>query len=569
MSKKYFTYRICVNNEQRVQIEKYDVERQSLGRPSGNFCYSEKREEIQQLLEIAHNNKLDKKQSYQLGEALFDSLFDSVLSQDFLNFYLKVVQQEEQLLRIELDIDEEEIPEIAALPWEFLCLPERTNQGTVWLATDPNLVFSRRRALWNPVKPIQLERGEKLRIALAISAPKDLPNVEYAEIQEYLEALANEQSKDIKLLSIVNPATPTAINELLEQKPHIFHFIGHGRFENEEGEKVGQIALVRKVLNKASWVDAKFFAGLFVHIPRPGIVILQACEGGMQSESEAFRGVAAKIVGQNIPVVVAMQYEVANATASVFSSEFYKRLGKGEPVDIAAQNGRHTIGLETQYKNRDFATPVIFMNVQDGYLFTTKETSSDDKNICNLIQLKKVLNEAKFCGPLTLVKEDFDKATLVSQLDDGNYVYHLSHNLGGQHLYVTSQLKSENFEKSCHSVILAHYGAFLGRETIFDICERLPKLPELIKTQDTKKNDQNSSNISDNSKLKSFQKQKEEFEAQIADLEESRTQCNQQIKGEGDLDKKRQLRSKMKNYSDEINQLYEEIDRIQKQISKI
>ncbi|MEI6445866.1 MAG: hypothetical protein WCO29_22740 [Nostocales cyanobacterium ELA583] len=85
------TYRICVNNEQRVQIEKYDTERQSLGRPSGDFCYSKNREEIQQLLEIAHNNKLDKKQSCQLGEALFASLFDPVLSQDFLNFYFKVV----------------------------------------------------------------------------------------------------------------------------------------------------------------------------------------------------------------------------------------------------------------------------------------------------------------------------------------------------------------------------------------------------------------------------------------------------------------------------------------------
>jgi len=69
--------------------------------------------------------------------------------------------------------------------------------------------------------------------------------------------------------------------------------------------------------------------------------------------------------------------EVANAIASVFSSEFYRRLGKGEPVDIAAQKGRHTIGLETQYKNRDFATPVIFMNVQDGYLFTTKITEEE------------------------------------------------------------------------------------------------------------------------------------------------------------------------------------------------
>ncbi|AFZ61268.1 CHAT domain-containing protein [Anabaena cylindrica FACHB-243] len=569
MSKKYFTYRICVNNEQRVQIEKYDTECQSLGRPQGNFCYPQKREEIEQLLVIAHNNQLDRQQPRQIGEALFDSLFDPVLRQDFINFYVKAVQQETQLLRIELDIDEEEIPEIAALPWEFLCLPEDANQGTVWLATDPNLVFSRRRALWNPAQPIQLATGEKLRIALAISAPKDLPSVEYAEIQEYLEALANEQSEDIELLSIVNPATPTAINELLEQKPHIFHFIGHGRFENEAGEKVGQIALVRKVLNKASWVDAQFFAGLFVHIPRPGIVILQACEGGMQSESEAFRGVAAKIVGQNIPVVLAMQYEVANAIASVFSSEFYRRLGKGEPVDIAAQKGRYTIGLETQYKNRDFATPVIFMNVQDGYLFTTKETSSDDKNICNLIQLKKVLDKAKFCGPLTLVKEDFDKANLVSQLDDGNYVYYLSHHLGGQHLYVTSQLKSEDFERSYHSIILAYYGAFLGRETIFDILKRLPELPELIKTQDTKKNDKNSPNTSDNPRLKSLQKQKQQLESQIAELEKLSNRCSQDIKAESNAARRSQLNTQIDNYSIEIDELYEKLKQIEDKINKL
>ncbi|NES00943.1 MAG: hypothetical protein F6J86_45480, partial [Symploca sp. SIO1B1] len=41
----------------------------------------------------------------------------------------------------------------------------------------------------------------------------------------------------------------------------------------------------------------------------------------------------------------------------------------GEPVDLAAQNGRRTIGLETQYRKRDFATPVVFMRVTDGYLF--------------------------------------------------------------------------------------------------------------------------------------------------------------------------------------------------------
>jgi hypothetical protein len=187
-------------------------------------------------------------------------------------------------------------------------------------------------------------------------------------VQTALSELAKNQPEYIEFLPVVNPATPNGIDALLEQRPHIFHFIGHGRLQNEDGEDVGEIALVKKVFNTANWVDASFFGGLF-NRHRPGIVFLQACEGGMLSESEAFVGVASKIVQQNIPVVVAMQYGVSNITATQFAYEFYERLAKDTPVDIAVQNARRSVALETQYRKRDFATPVIFMRVQDGYLF--------------------------------------------------------------------------------------------------------------------------------------------------------------------------------------------------------
>ena len=89
----------------------------------------------------------------------------------------------------------------------------------------------------------------------------------------------------------------------------------------------------------------------------------------MLSASQAFVGVASKIVQQNVPVVVAMQYEIINAAASQFAYEFYERLAKDNSVDIAVQNGRLTLALDSQYRNRGFATPAIFMRVQDGYLF--------------------------------------------------------------------------------------------------------------------------------------------------------------------------------------------------------
>lgn len=374
MAKTYYTFRIRLANNELVRVEKWDDQHQSKGEPSRPFRYREKLEQITSLLQPILSGELNNsKQARALGEVLFDAIFDDVLRQEFINFYQEAVRDKKQLLRIELDIDEQTMTEVAALPWEFMCLPASANLGDRWLGTDPNLVFSRRRALWHPAPPIQLEKGEKLRIALAVAAPKDLGPVKYEEIQEALEILAKNQADRVELLPIVNPATPNAIDDLLEQQPHIFHFIGHGQLQDEDGEEVGQIALVKKVFNTASWMDASSFSELFNRWS-PGVVLLQACESGTLSPSRAFTGAASKIVQMNIPVVVAMQYEVPNITASQFAYEFYERLAKGEPIDIAAQNGRRTIALDMQYRKRDFATPVVFMRVQDGHLFSQQDT---------------------------------------------------------------------------------------------------------------------------------------------------------------------------------------------------
>jgi hypothetical protein len=308
---------------------------------------------------------------------LFNVLFDDRLRPDFVSFYHQVVQQEKQLLRVELDIDEQGMPEFAALPWEFLCLPARANLGTIWVGTVPDLVLSRRRSQWIPAQPIQLEQNEKLRIALVVSAPPGLRPVEYKTVQEALEKLASEQANRVELLPIVESANPEAIDTILSKEPHIFHFIGHGRLENESNQEIGQIALVDPDFGEAMWVDADYFSELFTQ-HRPGIVMLQACESAVLSSSQAFVGLASRVIQQNIPVVVAMQYEVSNATASRFARRFYQQLAEDDPVDIAAQNGRRAIAHgPTQYRKRDFATPVIFMRVPDGYLFNRPGSKSE------------------------------------------------------------------------------------------------------------------------------------------------------------------------------------------------
>jgi hypothetical protein len=382
MSKAYCTYRIQLTNNNRVQIKKSDAQHQSLGNPDGVLRYRDKLPEFTPLLQLVKDGVIDSGQTRRLGELLFDVLFDDGLRPDFVKFYQEVVQRDKQLLRVELDIDEKEMPEVASLPWEFMCLPEKANLGTIWVGTVPHLVLSRQRSQWNPAQSIQLEQNEKLRIALLVSAPSDLGSVEYKKVQEVLETLASDQNSRVEMFPIVMSANPEAIDAILRKKPHIFHFIGHGRLKNESNQDVGQIALVDPDFGDAMWVDADYFSELF-NQHHPGIVMLQACEGATLSSSQAFVGLASRVVQQNIPVVIAMQYEVSNASASRFARRFYQQLAEGDPVDIAAQYGRRAIAQgPTQYRKRDFATPVIWMRVSDGYLFRRQS----DANLNNFKQ---------------------------------------------------------------------------------------------------------------------------------------------------------------------------------------
>lgn len=378
MTNATYTYRILVPDAATVTVEKKDPKGNSLGEPSGRLHFAEEQQNrIATLKDKAayrasnQENALTEDEIKELGTALWDVLFDEKLKNDLLLFYNDIVHNRHALLRLELDVDEEKLPFIASLPWEFLYVPSNQITGELWLATSPQVIFSRRRRRWVSAQPIQLLPGEKLRITIVVSTPRDenLGKVDYQKLYKELQELAAKLTSVVDLVLIdpeKQPATRETIDKVLERKPHIFHFIGHGQFSKRGEQDVGEIAVVQES-GLARWVTANQFSGLFTR-HKPSVVFLQACEGGQLSSSTAFAGIASQIVQQNIPVVLAMQYEVSNATARRFAREFYTRLAAGEPVDKAAQEGRHLIS--DWHETRDFATPVLFMRVADGQLFS-------------------------------------------------------------------------------------------------------------------------------------------------------------------------------------------------------
>lgn len=382
---RYYIYRIHLSNLSRTNVQILDANNELIAEPKGRLRYKSKAKSIENLQKSALEGRLTGDEVKTLGETLFDVLFDPVLRRNLLDWYEKS-KNEKAVLCIELEIDDH-LPTIAALPWEFLCLPSTSDYGELWLGTAPRITLSRRRTSWDLPKPVKFRLGERIRVAVAVAAPKGLGPVEYKRIWDELEQTTRELNKQIQVLDLVTSATTQSIDNLLEQEPHIFHFIGHARFKNETQQEKGEIALIDALPDRPLWVDSKRFSEIF-NRHSPQVILLQACEGGSLSSSTALVSVASYLVQKNIPAVIAMQYEISNVTAQRFVLEFYQRLAKGDSVDKATQEGRRRIALgPSAYSTRDFATPIIFMRVRNRRLFQWQVIKGGSKKHLNSVQI--------------------------------------------------------------------------------------------------------------------------------------------------------------------------------------
>lgn len=362
----YFRYRVkLVDNGKRILIDARDSGGETLaGHPKGECALSGVPERIAELTKKVKNETAKHEEMHELGEALFNALFSAEVRSEIRGLVAQLSQGE--LLRLELDFGEDTMPEVAALPWEFLRASETLDNVAGDWGTSTRVILSRRRDLHEPAPAIIL--NEPLRIQLVVAAPADLGPVEYRPVEAALKEMAQKHPTMMAppLKTLLQPDATQLDHTLEENKPHIVHFIGHGRMHTLRKMQVAQLALVA-ASRSADWRNDEDI-GEILGAHRIGMVLIQACESGAAGDVEAFTGVASQIVQQNVPVVVAMQYPISNDAAITFAEEFYRRLGKLEPVDYAVQMARRV--LAQQYKEtRDYATPVLFMRVKDGQLF--------------------------------------------------------------------------------------------------------------------------------------------------------------------------------------------------------
>ena len=294
------------------------------------------------------------------GAALFEALFRGRVG-ELYRVSRALAEVENSSLRLTLALTG--VPELMRLPWEYLY-------------DDPEFVAISK---WTPVvryleipgAPRPLKAELPLRILAMVSSPEGVvqldAELERANLERALRGLVELGVVEITWLEGV--ASLDALLHVLQGGPfHVFHFIGHGDYDDNVDDGVLLFETETKAPRPVTGKDL----GIYLAEPRTiRLAVLNACDGARAASDDPFAGVATSLVQRKIPAVIAMQFAISDAAAVRFSGEFYWKLADSGSVDGALAFARQALfaaGNEVEW-----ATPVLFMRVSDGQIFDVPE----------------------------------------------------------------------------------------------------------------------------------------------------------------------------------------------------
>ncbi len=297
------------------------------------------------------------------GKRLFEAIFgDEVYA--CLRSSLSVARAQEKGLRLRLRVD---APELSDYPWEFLYNP-RLNRF-LCLSTETPLV--RYLELASPVTALPV--SPPLNLLVMVAGPHDYPPLDTGrELEKLVTGLEPLVRSRQVCLERVEPPTLETLQRLLRRgQYHIFHFIGHGGFDERAQDGV---LMLEDEKGRGRMVSGSYL-GTLLHDHRPlRLVLLNACEGARTSSADPFAGLAQTLVQQGIPAVIAMQFEITDEAAITFAQEFYAAIADGYPVDGALAEARKAIFAKGN--DIEWGTPVYFTRTPDGRIFDVQPVAA-------------------------------------------------------------------------------------------------------------------------------------------------------------------------------------------------
>lgn len=252
--------------------------------------------------------------------------------------------------------------------WELLLDPDRK----VAIGRSPDTALSRYSTV--PLALGQPANGRPRLLAL-VAAPENAERFQMAAIDRgmthrRLEHAFAAAGMDFEILE--PPATPGRLREGLASGDfHVLHIFGHGLIR-QRGRQTAALMLENED-GAALPVDEDVLAEIFLGERGLRLVTLVACHGGALSSNDAFSGLAARLVERGIPAVIGMGRAVTFGLGHLFTDHLYRNLARTGRVDVAVNEARQQLYLNDP-KNIDWSSPILYMRLPDGLLWTTDES---------------------------------------------------------------------------------------------------------------------------------------------------------------------------------------------------
>jgi hypothetical protein len=298
------------------------------------------------------------------GRRLGDALLSGEVGKAFRASLATATGQGRDLrLRLRLDA----VPDLDPVPWEYL-YDSRLGRFLT-LSQETPIV----RLLDSLERPPVVSVEAPLKVLVMISSPTDMPELAVEREEQLLRATTGDLVASGRLaVTVLEDATLTCLQRALLDDYHVFHFIGHGGFDQQAQE--GVLVLEREDGTAHRVSGARL--GTLLHDARTmQLVVLNACEGARTSGRDAFSGVGQALVRQGLPAVVAMQTEISDRAALVFSHEFYYFLTRGLGIDAAICEVRKAMAVSDEAS--EWGTAVLLRSGSDQpFSFTASATTT-------------------------------------------------------------------------------------------------------------------------------------------------------------------------------------------------
>lgn len=304
------------------------------------------------------------KQAGELGEALSSALLPPKIF-NIVNDRITVARAKNEGLRIRLILSGSELNN---LPWEFLLFNRAGGEAKVsdFLCLMPNVSVVRHTA--SPLPAWGLEETLPVKIVVAAASPEQWPSLNVSREVELIKKALDNNSQVV--LSTFEHAGKKGIPDKTNPA-QIFHFAGHGQFEQQQSAQPGKYEGKSSVILEDEHGDEDVLDAdlLAVRLRDAGVrvAVLGACQTAQRDDVKTWSSVAEALLKAEVGAVLGMQFPVLDVSATAFAESFYGALTIGLSIDEAVSAGR--VAIASADDPRGWANPALHLRAPDGVVF--------------------------------------------------------------------------------------------------------------------------------------------------------------------------------------------------------